>query len=315
MNANARRVRRHYLPRDRFWQRLLPDASVRVTRNLVELRAALSSFEAQGVDIVACLGGDGTLNCVVSAILQRWDGRNAPAVLPLAGGTLNGLARAYATAGAPARTLAAALDAASTGQLRVRPWRVVSVRAASARDPLFGFTFAAGLPARAAKLYYRRADPGKLDLFRVSALPLTASIFGGSFYAPTELEVTLDGTRPLAAPHTFVAGVVENPFQWFRPFGPTPNDGSGFYFAAASLRPRDIAPHLWSIYRGRCIHPEVYVGTGKEAEIRCGEGFVMDGELVSLDELVKLRLTLGPAIRICDAATLSPRSTEQQRRL
>jgi Diacylglycerol kinase catalytic domain len=86
VNANAGRVRAHLLTKDRFWEGLLPEASVRITRTLPELHAAVSAFEAQGVGVVACLGGDGTLNRTVGALLQRYGGEGTPAVFPLAGG-------------------------------------------------------------------------------------------------------------------------------------------------------------------------------------------------------------------------------------
>lgn len=305
VNAHARRVRRDFLPKDRFWEGLLSDAAVRITSTLPELEDAVMEFVGRGIDVVACLGGDGTMHRTVGALLRLRQSESGPSVLPMAGGTLNGLAHAHGTAGKPAQTLRLALAVAGTGRLTGRERRLLNVRSASYGAPLYGFTFAAGLPARAAKIYYRQANPGVLDAVRVSLIPVTAAVLGGGFYAPTRLEVTIDGATPLSEPHTIVAGVVENPFLWFRPFGPLRRDAVGFHVTVASMRPREIAPRLWKMYSGRCSHPRLYTGTAEAATIRGEEGFVIDGEWFPFHEQFEVQLTSGPVIRILDAASLT----------
>jgi hypothetical protein len=116
--------------------------------------------------------------------------------------------------------------------------------------------------------------------------------------------VTIDGTAPVGAPHTVVAGVVESPFLWFRPYGPPAGDEDAIRVAVASMRPGEIVPRLWSIYRGLCVHPGLHTGCATITVIRGEEGFVMDGELFSFREKFELQLTLGPRIRILEV--LSP---------
>ncbi|HEU5041037.1 MAG TPA: diacylglycerol kinase family protein, partial [Gemmatimonadales bacterium] len=160
-----------------FWRGRLTDRQVRLTRDIDELHAALAGFRAAGMGVVAALGGDGTLHHVVNALFREGDPADAPAVLPLAGGTMNGLAHAFGTAGPPARTLDAAIAALDHPEPPLRTCRLLRVTA----EPLptrLGFGFAAGLVFRAFESYYRRPDPGLADAIRASLLPLGVLLRG-----------------------------------------------------------------------------------------------------------------------------------------
>jgi len=299
VNPAARGVKRRYLVADPFWGNHLPDECARVTRSLAELDQAIAAFRAAGVRVVATLGGDGSLHHLVDALLRHYDEASAPIVLALAGGTMNGLPRALGTGGPPESVLRAAVATLAGGALPpTREHHLLRVTDVAHGRTRHGFGFATGLVFRAFQEYYRAPEPGLVDAFRASVLPLKAAIFGGTFYDGVHLEVQVDGASWLPdPPHTLVASVTDNPFLWFRPFGAPLGSAAAFHLAATSMRPRELAPRLWSIFRGRCRHPRLRVDRVREATVRGNTGYLIDGDLYPSGGTVDIRLTVGPRLR------------------
>ena len=159
VNPKAGRVRRRDLVRDPFWQRHLPEAAVFVTADLAGLDAALCRLRARRPAVIACLGGDGSLHHLLAAALRHYGPAELPVVLPLAGGTVNGLAHAVGTGGPPEALLAAALARAREGAVPGRRLALLEIREAGG-EVRRGFTLAAGLAARAVAHYDRRGARG-----------------------------------------------------------------------------------------------------------------------------------------------------------
>ena len=298
VNPAARTVKRRHLVRQPFWRAQLPDPLVRLTRSLTELDDAVLAFRALGVRAVAVLGGDGSLHHLVDALLRAYAGSDVPIVLSLAGGTMNGLARALGTEGAPEAVLRTALAVLMSDAPPVRIRHVLRVTDTTTGRARYGFSFATGLVYRAFQQYYRHPDPGMAAALRASLLPFTAALFGGPFYDGVRLELQADGAPFLSEPpHTVVASVVGEPLPWFRPFGPPLGDAAAFHLGATSMRPREIAPRLWSLFRGRCRHPRLRIGRPREATVRGNIGYLIDGELYPGDGGTNVRLSVGPRLR------------------
>ena len=298
VNGTARAVRRRHLERP-FWRTLVPEALVRVTASLEELDQAIVALRDARVQVLATLGGDGTMHRLVDAVLRHCGEAAAPIVLPLAGGTLNGLARALDAGGPPERVLRTALSTLAGGAPEVRSRHVL--RVADARDgrTRYGFSLASGVPYRIGQHYYRAAEPGMVDAVRsMILLPLGAALFGGRLFDNVGLDVRADGDAWLAEPpHTVLATVLDNPLLWFRPFGAPLGAAAAFHLGATALRPRQIAPRLWSIYRGRCRHARLRAGRATEATVRGPTGYLIDGDLYPADGGVDVRITVGPPLR------------------
>lgn len=298
VNAAARAVKHRHLGDDPFWLRYVPERLVRLTRRLEELDAAVAAFREEGVGVVAVLGGDGSVHHLVDAVLRSCAEADAPMVLALAGGTMNGLARALGTGGAPERVLRAALTALAGDGPPVRARHVL--RVADARDgrSRYGFSFATGLVYRAFQQYYRASQPGLVAAVRASLLPLKAALVGGSFYAGVQLDVRSDDAPWLPEPpHSLVASVLDRPLLWFEPFGAPLGETAAFHLAATSMRAREIAPRLWSIFRGRCRHPRLRIDRSRDATVRGDIGYLIDGDLYPGGGAVDVRLTVGPRLR------------------
>ena len=298
VNRTARRVKRRYLRRDPFWRGYVPDDLVRLTGCLAELDDVVAEFHDAGVGAVATLGGDGSAHRLVDAVLRRYPEGDAPMVLVLAGGTMNGVARALGTGGAPEAVLRAAVADIAGMRPRVHARNVLRVTDARGGRARHGFGFATGLAYRAYQSYYRRPEPGIVAAVRASLLPLTAALFGGSFYDGVHLEVSAEGAPWLPEPpHTVVASVLDSPLLWFRPFGSPLGDAAAFHLGATSMRPREVAPRLWSIFRGTCRHPRLRVGRIRDASVRGNTGCLIDGDLYPGGGMVDVRLSAGPRLR------------------
>jgi diacylglycerol kinase-like protein len=296
VNASARGVRRRYLRGRPFWASLLPAEHVRVTRSVAELDDAVAEFRAAGVRTVATLGGDGTVHHLVNALLRQYDPRSLPAVLPLAGGTMNGLARASGTGGNPESVLRMATTAHTSPAPPVQDRRILRI---TTRDGTsrFGFSLAAGLIFRALQSYYRSAQPGLADAIRASLLPITGAMHG--FYDGVGFRVEADGAPWLPElVHSVLASVLDSPLLWFRPFGGHLAGAATFHLAATSMRPVELAPRLWAVFRGRCRHARLRVGPAHTAAFLGVRGFLVDGELYPSADPDELRVTVGPPLRL-----------------
>jgi hypothetical protein len=298
VNAAARGVKRRYLGRELFWRQHVPDDLVRITSNVEELDEAIAAFRGAGVHTVAVLGGDGSVHHLVDAVARSYRETDAPILLALAGGTMNGLARALGSAGDPAQVLRVAVAALAGAAPRVRAQHVLCVTDARDGRVHHGFSFATGLIYRVYQHYYRSPEPGLLDAIRASLLPLKAALCGGPFYHGVRLVVRAGGAPWLPEPpHTAAASVMDNPLLWFQPFGAPLGDAAAFHLGATSMRPWEIAPRLWSIFRGRCRHPRLRVGRVRDATVQGDIGYLIDGDLYPGDGGVDVRLTVGPRLR------------------
>jgi hypothetical protein len=238
-------------------------------------------------------------------VLRQYHDREAPMMLALAGGTMNGVARALGSGGAPAHVLGATIAALTRGTPSFDARPVLSVRHPQDGSCRHGFSFAAGLVYRVLEDYYRRAEPGVLDAVRASLLPLRAAVTNRAFYRGVELDVCTGGVPWLPeSPHTLLASVLDQPLLWFRPFGLPLAGAPAFHLAATSMRPGEIAPRLWAVFRGRCRHPRLRSGQVREVAVSGPSGFVIDGDLHPAERF-DVRITLGPAIRFLRPATRS----------
>jgi len=299
VNTAARAVKRRYLNRTPFWREHLHENSIRLTDTLTELDDAVAAFRKAGVRVVATLGGDGTLHHFVAAVLEHYGETETPVVLPLAGGTLNGIARALGAGKPPDRLLPWAIDVLARGEAPVEARPVLRVSDAVDGRVRYGFGLAAGVPFRIAQRYYRAREPGLSHaIWTMIALPLGNAIFGGRLFEGLELDVRADGVPWLAdASHTVVASVLDAPLLWFRPFGAPLGEADAFHLGATNMRPRQMASRLWSIYRGRCTHHRLRTGPSRDAIVRGESGYLIDGELYSGGGRVDVRVTVGPRLR------------------
>ncbi|MCU0682215.1 MAG: hypothetical protein MUF34_08170 [Polyangiaceae bacterium] len=139
---------------------------LRETRDRGALREAIGHLVGvEGVNVLATLGGDGTLHAVVNELLA-YDRAAAvggggraplPMVFALRGGTLNIVGRSLGTAGPPARTLArfwGAHRGAPLASLPARPLPLLRVQSAAVGQH-YGFVFGSEMVRHALEMYDR----------------------------------------------------------------------------------------------------------------------------------------------------------------
>ncbi|HEU4534893.1 MAG TPA: diacylglycerol kinase family protein [Polyangiaceae bacterium] len=137
---------------------------VRETPDLGSLRAALGHLVGvEGVNVLATLGGDGTLHTAVNELLAfdraaaeaGGPGAPLPALFALRGGTLNIVGRSLGTAGPPARALARFREAHRGAPLAAAPARPLPLlRVQSAALGLrHGFVFGSEMVRHALEMY------------------------------------------------------------------------------------------------------------------------------------------------------------------
>jgi hypothetical protein len=132
------------------------------TGDLGALRGALVRLVAgEGVNVLAVLGGDGTVHAAVNGLLALTGAASGapppplPRILVLRGGTLNIVGRTLGTAGPPARTLArfcGAYRGAPLARVPARPLPLLRVESA-AFGLRHGFVFGSEMVRHALELY------------------------------------------------------------------------------------------------------------------------------------------------------------------
>jgi diacylglycerol kinase family enzyme len=157
----------------------------------------------EGLDVVAVLGGDGTLNEVVNGLLHAGPSADLPALAVVPGGSTNVFARSLGIPADPVEATGELLEALRAGRTR-------SIGLGRADDRWFTFTAGVGLDADAvrrveqARARGRRATP---QLYAACAL--------GQFFRTDRrhpaLTVTVTGQEPIEG--VFMA-VVSNTAPW-----------------------------------------------------------------------------------------------------
>ncbi len=176
------------------------------TRSSEEVPEALARLAHHGVTILAVDGGDGTLQRVLTEVLERRVFEPLPAIAPLSGGRTNMNATDIGSTGTPAAGLVALIRAmqANTLEQRVVQRPVLRVDAGPGTSPQYGMFFGAGVIQRALtfkhQLYPKRRLQGVFGagLFLGGALLRVASGSQRGIFAPDEIGLCTGGfaTRP-----------------------------------------------------------------------------------------------------------------------
>jgi len=252
------------------------------------LRDALSAFAADGVDLLAVQGGDGTLREVLTALPHAF-GDTPPAIALLATGNTNLAARVLGGAGPGEAGLAALRRAAEDGRLRPRPVPVLEVaRPGLDAPPMRGFLLGAGAFTAAKRLADGRLHRGGIHegLAVLLALAGTAARAlaqrGHPLRLGSEMALSVDGGEARAGRRFLVLATPldrlmlglwpfwergEGPLRWLDVAAPPQR------LAAALLAARRGRPRPWMPEAGYAS------GRARQVALRLDVPFVLDGEL------------------------------------
>lgn len=173
------------------------------TGEAAELEAVLRNFAAEGVDVLAINGGDGTLVATLTAIRNRRAFAREPLIALLRGGSTNMVHDDVGVPGRPARALERVAAACREGvtDAAIRRRAAIAMRHDHANDTAFGFFFAAAAGPRAIRAaqrtLHRRGLAGPLGdglSLASTMLRLVAGRIGRHpILHPTRLAWSLDG--------------------------------------------------------------------------------------------------------------------------
>ncbi|HYQ91616.1 MAG TPA: diacylglycerol kinase family protein [Candidatus Competibacteraceae bacterium] len=271
-----------------------PDVYQQEVRTPAEVATGLAELARREVAIVAINAGDGTVQAVLTTLLQApaaW----RPLLALLRGGTANMTAGDVGLPGSSARALRRLLHWATTfeGQAWIVRRPILRIQTAPDQSPLFGMFFGAGAIIQGIEIchqrFYSRGLNDKLATAFATVWLLLA--VARRSLRPVSFRIGLDGS-PLAPPEDYLvilASTLERLFHGLHPYwGP---ESGPLHYTAVRASPahvlRAVPPMLW----GRpCRFGTVENGyiSHNVGEIRLSmDGlFTLDGELHQADSRI-----------------------------
>ncbi len=256
---------------------------------------ALADLARQEVDLLVVNGGDGTLQCALTEILenQAFDGR-IPMIAPLRGGRTNMSAGDLGADKDLIRGFAGLLDDVESGNLgrRVSPRPVLCVRHGIDRQVHYGMFFGLGVIHRAIGLNHELFDNDRSRNIQgaVGASLVTASLLGklatgdtAGILEPDKVQVMIDGEiQDRSEFFLMIASSLERLFSRMQPFW-----GSGpgaIRFTTIASDGHRIPRSLLGILRGKpksfVTEENGYVSrNARRIDLILDCGFTVDGEL------------------------------------
>lgn len=251
---------------------------------------------AEGKELVAISGGDGTVHAVVNALLDAWTDRALPRLLLLHGGTVGIATRAAGDA--PLRQI----DAVARGCDRL-PTRRVEPLVVDGRVAFnFGLGFFADLPAE----FVRRGARGPGAVRDLGFRALASALVGGPL-ARRALrgwagEARCDG-EPRGSGHLaglYASALDGGALPHLRGFSRAPRPRGHVRVVTVDAERREVIASLvpFALGLGRGVATGVRVEAARELSLAPAEGgvYMVDGEIQPLDG--PLRVTAGPPLDV-----------------
>ncbi|MBD1552070.1 diacylglycerol/lipid kinase family protein [Pseudomonas typographi] len=304
LNPGSGYVRRHLQPL-RVCAARIADATVIEASSEAQITHAVETLQLGRADLLVVIGGDGTLQAALTALL-RLGPLVAPYVLALPAGTTN---MSAADLGVRSKPLAALerlngwlTDQAPAPSLSARA--VLQVSDADQAQPRFGLFFGAGAIISGVRYFHTRVRPkgvrGALGP-SLAFVRLLLALFRGrehSLLPATPARLHL-GPHPLQAPWLLILGTTLNTLL----LGSTPYWGrekAPMHFTAIAHRAPRLLPSLLPLLRGKSNetmrHNEAYVSHNlSHTTIDDLTEYLLDGEIFSSHG--PLHLSTTPPIR------------------
>jgi Diacylglycerol kinase catalytic domain len=267
----------------------VPDVIHITTDSLLDLDAALLEFARREVDLVAINGGDGTVQTVLTRLLENRPFKVTPALAILARGTANTTARNLGVRGgadALARLLRTARDGAIARHVEDRP--VLRLENIREHGPQRGMMFGAGAIQDAIDLHLRQIDARGLTGNLGMGITLAGFLLGSAFaknghriLRGHDIAVALDGGAERRISRLLVlATTLDRLILGSRPFWNY--DSEPIRYTSISYPPVALlrsAPKLLYGWRREALSPAVYDSQGAwRIAVRLDAPFTVDGE-------------------------------------
>ena len=275
------------------------------SRDVDHIRRVAQDFLADGVDVVAIAGGDGTAGITIAAFdeVYRQAGRELPSFALLRGGTMNTVSNALRLPrGTPEKNLERLLARTRNGTPPA-----TALRATLRADGRVGFLFGTGIFQSFLREYYRRGkdDPSAATAVKTIAYAAASAFVQGPLVkmlaAPTLLSLDIDGEH--IAPNHYMAvtaGTVEQVGLGFTPFFLADRFKSAFHLLAITGTPAAVVRDLPKVWLGLPVGPHNGMNRVAKKVVLTAPGgsidYMVDGDIYTCHG--RLVLETGPDVRI-----------------
>jgi diacylglycerol kinase family enzyme len=300
LNPNALGVRRAPGLAQRLRAVVGEMGEVVVTHTPAELAETARRFAAEGVQLVAACGGDGTNLATLTELVRAYGAEQLPRFAILRGGTVNTIAGNLGIRGRPEELLGRLVVALRGGHVATVDQDLLEI------DGRYGFLFASLMGARFLEAYYRNANPGPavaaLLALRTAASSLVQGRFAGWLFAPVPVELTVDGERlPDAHYRLLVASVVPDVGIGMRVAWQAGQKARHFHLIASGISTTSMALQLPRVLSGRPLAGAPHVDRlATRVQLRFTEplSYTLDGDLFAANELT---ISIGPRVALVRA--------------
>jgi len=272
--------------------RTYPKVEHRTAATLETLLGAATEFAEDDTEVIVVNGGDGTVQAVLTALLQK-PRKSLPVLAVLASGSSNTTAHNLGYGQRPLAALAQLLEGASRGELsgRIVPRPVLRVDAGGA--PQYAMMFGAGAVYHGIVFFHRSLETRGLHGEFGAGLAVAtfvAKLFSGratEMFPPMRGEIRIDGAAlPRETYLGLLASTMDKQIVGIRPYwgtGPGP-----IRLTILRTSPRYVARAVVSLFRDRKssrLQPENGFRSVHADEVRLefDSGFTLDGELFDLE--------------------------------
>ena len=254
-----------------------------------EVLAALEDFARRGVELVVVNGGDGTVQAVLTALLNYRPFENLPLLAVLQSGTTSMTARDVGFSGSPVKALKKIFKWADSGGgdafIHRRP--VLQVQAPGL-DTRYGMFFGTAGIYQGIQYFHRNVNAkglkGELGPgITISRFLWSASFRRSDFISSVPLTIAVDDQPPQELDcMVLLISTLERLFLGLYPYWG--DETAAMHYTALRTRPRHLLLTLPFILRGRKsrhVRPENGYFSHNAGKIRLNldSGFTLDGQL------------------------------------
>ncbi len=274
------------------------------TASLDEMEKVVDNFMSQRITYLGISGGDGTLQKVLTYLIDKYGNENVPRIIPLAGGSTNAIVRhMHMRVSNPVVAMRRFMDKFMKDQVKLLEVPLLKIEDPQEEFPQYGFTFANGTVYKFIKRYLENGKPGIRWVFREIMQTIGGIAMDIEEYRelikPDKAEVVIEGKIfPSERLKASVATPIPDPFPGLTPFRGINKARDEFYYVVSDLDVvtalRNAHNILWGLELVRySFSAPHWRGSASEIRIKSGMGYIIDGELFVNEKWREVRVTRG----------------------